>query len=917
MFLTLSIIFERFKMPAKIDSSNLNYIDSLFQKYKNNPHSVHHDWRLFFDGVQFSSEKSFSKKELGVYTLINAYREDGHLKARLDPLGLRLPKNDIFKLSKFQLEDQDRHKKFEVFSLLGFEKKFSCLNELLAFLEKTYCSTLALHVGGSSPEIRKWFFQKFETHPFTLSSKLKNQIFEKLVHVEAFEKFLHNRFLGAKRFSIEGSDALIAMLEYSADKSASSGVEELIIGMSHRGRLSVMANFMNQPKNIILSQFEGEVFSEMGFTGDVKYHIGYSSRKKTFSDKVCGVLLGFNPSHLESIVPVICGSARARQRLHKDSQKREKVIPLLIHGDAAFCGQGVVSETLQLSQLKGYCVGGAVHIIVNNQIGFTAEPEEGRSSLYASDLAQSIQAPVLLVNGDDVESAVRAIDIALEFRKTFHQDIVIDLISYRRYGHNEGDEPAFTQPVMYEAIRKHPTLVNIYKNQLIKEGLLKPDDFSSILKQHTNELQKTLDQIRKHPIKITENQLRGAIWPSNPKPSLEEIEESIQTKTQKSILDQSLSVLCKEPESFNLHPKIKRLIQQRKSLIDSGQLDWALAELSAYGSLCLEGHPVRLSGQDSKRGTFSHRHASYFDVKNSSEYIPLRHLSSNQEEFCVYNSPLSEMAVLAFEYGNSCSDHKTLTLWEAQFGDFANGAQIIIDQYISSGEEKWMQSSSLVLLLPHGYEGQGPEHSSARLERFLQLSAQHNMQVCSPTTPANLFHVLRRQVKRNFFKPLILMTPKSLLRHPEMISKKESFTEGEFQEVISSSFKNEDDIHTLILCSGKIYFELLTKFSQIQKSLILRLEQLYPFPKKELSPYVSGLKNLKKIIWLQEEPQNMGAYSFVEPELKNLIEELGLKVSVDYAGRKRKASPAEGSFQVYQKEQTQLINEVIEKTLLK
>ena len=906
-------------MPSNIDRRNLDYIDQLFQQYKNNPLSVHPDWKLFFDGVEMASSLergSFPKKELKVYDLINTYREDGHLKAHLDPLGMQKTQAQHFDISRFELEETDKNKKFEVFSFVG--KNFSSLEELLKFLEKTYCSTLALHAGGCPPEVRHWFFKKFEQENFKLSHLLKQKIFQKLIHVSAFEKFIHNRFLGAKRFSIEGSDALIVMLEYLADQSASAEFEELVIGMSHRGRLSVMANFMHQPYKIILSQFEGEVFSDMGFTGDVKYHIGYSVRKATLSQRKCNVLLGFNPSHLESIVPVICGVTRARQRMLKDTQLRKKVVPVLIHGDAAFCGQGVVSETLQLSQLKGYTVGGAIHIIVNNQVGFTANPDEGRSSLYASDLAQSIQAPILLVNGDDVENCIRAMDMALQFRNTFHQDIVIDLISYRRYGHNEGDEPMFTQPVMYEKIKKHPELINIYGPQLLQEGVIQEHEGKNILKKQTDCLQKVLDDIRKKPIQITESQMRGELWPFNRKPSLEEIEESVETKTQEKHLNKTLSVLTEEPSQVHLHPKIKRLIQQRKSLVESGKLDWALAELSAYGSLCLEGHPVRLSGQDSKRGTFTHRHACYFDVQNTKEYIPLSCLDPQQGEFCIYNSPLSEMAVLGFEYGNSCSDHKSLTIWEAQFGDFANGAQIIIDQYISSGEEKWMQACSLTLLLPHGYEGQGPEHSSARLERFLQLCAQNNMQVCYPTTPANLFHVLRRQVKRSFFKPLVLMTPKSLLRHPKMVSKKEEFLKGSFKEIIADEPKNADRVRVLILCSGKIYFDLMEQKPRLANHVcVVRLEQIYPFPKKELNPYLSGLPQLEKVIWLQEEPKNMGVYSYVEPELKDLLEELGReKVQIEYAGRNRKSSPADGSSQVHKKEQTQLIQTALAKTLL-
>jgi len=718
--------------------------------------------------------------------------------------------------------------------------------------------------------------------------------------------------LGAKRFSIEGADALVPMLEHTVDQGALQGVKEFVIGMSHRGRLNVMANFMNQPYETILAQFEGEVFSDMGFTGDVKYHIGYSCEKKTLSGKTCNALLGFNPSHLESIDPVVQGVTRALQNKAKDSKSRNKVVPILIHGDASFCGQGVVSETLQLSRLEGYTVGGTIHIIVNNQVGFTTEPMDGRSSRYASDLARSIGAPVLLVNADDVERCVQVMDMALEFRQSFQQDIIVDLISYRRFGHNEGDEPAFTQPLMYNKIKNHPTLMSLYKNQLIKEKVIQ-DDKGQAFQKYTDELQSVLDRIRKTPISVDEEMLRGSMWPYNPKPSLEEMEEAVETKAGKNHIDTVLSALTSETAGFNCHSKVKRLIQTRKKLMESKQVDWALAELLAYGTLCLEGHSVRLSGQDCKRGTFSHRHAVYYDSKDGREHIPLACLDKSQAEFCIYNSPLSEMAVLGFEYGNSCLDHSRLNIWEAQFGDFSNGAQIIIDQYISSGEEKWLQSCALTLLLPHGYEGQGPEHSSARLERYLQLCAQYNMQVCYPTTPANFFHVLRRQLKRGIFKPLVIMTPKSMLRHPQMISPIGDLLEGSFKEVIAEEPK--DSVRFLVLCTGKVYFELLEKLPEnFEHVLLIRVEQLYPFPKSSLGPYLNGFSELEKVIWLQEEPKNMGSAFFMIPRLRELLNELGQKqVKVEYVGRKEKASPATGSLLMHQEEHAQLIQEVIAK----
>ena len=906
-------------MKTSIDQTNLHYIEDLFAKYQVNPQSVSPEWKLFFDGVDFArvlDQGSFSKKELQIYELIQAYRERGYFKAQLDPLGLVKSQTEFLNPDRFGLDRADEDQKFEIFSVLN--KDFPTLKDLIQYLEKTYCSTLSLNVQGCLPEVHQWFYQEFEKESFSISRELKIKILKKLTQVEAFEKFLHNRFLGAKRFSVEGADALVAMLEQILDQSVPLGVQEFVLGMSHRGRLNVMTNFMEQPANIILSQFEGGIFEDIGFTGDVKYHIGYSCMKKTFSGHSCQVLLGFNPSHLESIVPVICGVTRARQRMMKDTQTRKKVLPILIHGDASFCGQGVVSESLQLSQLKGYTVGGAIHIIVNNQIGFTTSSEDGRSTPFASDLSKSIRAPVLLVNGDDVQNCIRAINMAVKFRQEFQQDIVIELISYRRFGHNEGDEPSFTQPIMYNKIKKHPTLMNIYKKQLIQEKVINEEDHLKEFQKHTDSLQGLLDEIRENPQPIEESDLRGPLWLYNPKPSDDQMEETVDTTPNSIDLSQVLQALTSIPEKITIHPKVKRLLENRKKALDSDQIDWGLAELAAYGTLCLEGHPVRVSGQDSKRGTFSHRHASYFDVETAKEYTPLKNLSSKQSEFCIYNSLLSEFAALGFEYGNSCSDHKSLNIWEAQFGDFANGAQIIIDQYICSGEEKWMQSCSLTLFLPHGYEGQGSEHSSARVERFLQLCAQNNIQVCYPTSPANLFHLLRRQVKRGFYKPLVVITPKSLLRHPQMISQKDELLKGFFKEVLVTKSKSSKDVKTLVLCTGKIYFDLLSKKNHIlDHTMVIRLEQLYPFPKKFLGPYLNGLISLEKIIWLQEEPKNMGAYSFVRPELASFLKDLGKKdVEVEYIGRESKASPAGGSFQGFEQEQKKLIDRCLAKLIL-
>jgi 2-oxoglutarate dehydrogenase E1 component len=617
---------------------------------------------------------------------------------------------------------------------------------------------------------------------------------------------------------------------------------------------------------------------------------------------------------LEVVDPVVMGMARAKQRKRQDTQYRNKVLPVLIHGDAAFAGQGVVSETSQLSRLPGYTVGGTLHIIANNQIGFTTDPKDTRSVLYSSDNAKSIKAPVLLVNGDDVEATLKAVDTAVRFRQQFGEDVVIDLICYRRWGHNEADEPAFTQPVMYDHIKKHPTLLTIYSQQLEQENLLPKAEADQFFKEKIDNLQRILDAARKSAPDVKPNAFNG-LWKGLRRGKLEDFERSVATAASKDSLDKVAKVLTEVPGGdFHVHPKIAKLIGARKEMADKGQLDWAMGELLAYGSLCLEGTPVRLSGQDVKRGTFTHRQSVYFDTETNSEYCPLATLNPDKGEFVVYNSLLSEMAVLGFEYGNSCSDPTYLTIWEAQFGDFANGAQIVIDQFLAAGEEKWMRGSGLTLLLPHGYEGQGPEHSSARLERFLQLCAQANMQVCNLTTPANLFHALRRQVKRDFRKPLVIMSPKSLLRHPKVISGWDEFTKNTFQEVLPDPrMKDPKSIETLVLCSGKVYYDLDgardDKYKDVTRTAIVRVEQLYPFPKAQLTPFLNGFPKLKKVIWLQEEPKNMGAFTHLQPKLTALLEELGLKkIPVEYIGRTERASPAVGSIHLHQREQQEIID---------
>ncbi len=905
---------------SSLNRSNLEYIESLYQTFRANPENVDPQWRLFFEGVEFAQkmpgQSSFSEKELGVYNLIEHYRDYGHLMADLDPLHLSKPRPESFELSHFGLEQKDLDQNFTVATMLGVGTATK-LRDIIAFLEDTYCRTITAQVAECRPEVRDWFRREFENDPspMNLSVEERREIFKQLARTESVEKFIHTRYVGTKRFSIEGGDALIPMLERAVAKGTMLGIEEMVIGMAHRGRINVLANFMDKALDVIFSEFDGTAFENSDYDGDVKYHLGYSSDRQTINGP-CHISLAFNPSHLEVVDPVVMGMARAKQRRRLDTKERKKVLPILIHGDAAFIGQGVVSETLQLSKLQGYTVGGTIHIIVDNQVGFTTDPKDARSVRYSADVAKSIKAPVILVNGDDPEACVRAMDMCLRFRQEFGEDVVIDQICYRRYGHNEGDEPSFTQPVMYEVIRQHPTLMNIYLDKLALSGAFTRAEGESFYKEKIDNLQKILDRTRKEKPASKANAFNGQ-WKGLRKGKLEDFDHSVDTKSSRATLDKVAKVLTEDPKEIAVHPKISKLIQARKAMADSGHLDWAMGELLAYGSLCLDGTPVRVSGQDCKRGTFTHRQAVYFDHVNGTEFCPLSTLNPDKAEFVIYNSPLSEMAVVGFEYGNSFSDPTFLTIWEAQFGDFANGAQIVIDQFLSAGEEKWSRGTGLVMLLPHGYEGQGPEHSSARLERFLQMCAQANMQVCNLTTPANLFHVLRRQMKRDFRKPLIIMSPKSLLRHPKVISEWKDFTDGVFQEVIGDpKMPDLKTVETLVLCSGKIYYDLDAaredKYKDTKNLAIVRVEQLYPFPRVQLTPYISGAPKLQRVIWVQEEPKNMGAYQNIYPRIDALLEELGKKkIRVEYVGRTERASPAVGSTYLHQKEQAAIIDMIL------
>ncbi|MBE8221967.1 MAG: 2-oxoglutarate dehydrogenase E1 component [Bdellovibrionales bacterium] len=927
-----------FQNQENLDITNLDYIEQEYEKFQSGDLSLSVEWNNFFKGLEFSKVLFGSKKDnldlksLNFFKLIQFYRNYGHLKAELTPLCIsnKILKNetqkDLFNIEKFKLTPDDLKQ-----SLLQTLKDpllpKGRAQDIIDHLENSYCKNISVQTGSCKPEVREWFYKQMEQNSFCLNQDQQKQILSSLIKTESLEKFIHQRFVGAKRFSIEGVDSLIPMLEMGARFSQTQDCEEWVIGMAHRGRLNVLSTFMQKDVEETLVLFTNQESTKdkdsesHNFTGDVKYHIGQSSNIETEHGSFhCS--LSFNPSHLEAINPVVCGQVRAKQRFKKNTETRKKVMPILIHGDAAFIGQGVSSETLQLSSPKGYTVGGSLHIILNNQLGFTTNPEDARSTRYSSDLGHSIKAPIILVNADNVEDCVRAMKIAINFRQTFGEDVIIEVTGYRRFGHNEADEPKFTQPKLYNKISSHPTVKNIYAKHI--QNIVSTEDFKKEETEVWDNLQKKLDKIKSSDYKYKASvEKPNDLWKKYISGSKSDILKPCDTNIKKETLVKLVTNLSQEPNDFNLNSKIKRLLTKRKDFLDKNLIDWPTAELLAYASLRHEDVSVRISGQDVKRGTFSHRHAVFTDQINGKEYSALKEINKSNGEFCIYNSPLSEFAVLAYEYGNSIVDPSFLSIWEAQFGDFANGAQVIIDQFLSSGEQKWNRYSGLVLLLPHGHEGQGPEHSSARLERYLQLCAQGNMQVCNITTPANLFHVLRRQMKRNFKKPLVIMSPKSLLRHPKNISSVDDFCSSEFKEILEeTNLVDPKKVESVILCSGKIFFELEDIKLQAPKKnqalcSIIRIEQLYPLDITKLTSYINAYPKLKKIIWVQEEPKNMGAYSYINIELQSLLQTLGLNhINFEYSGRPSMASTAEGSSSIHLQEQKRLILEALKKAFV-
>ncbi len=863
------------------------------------------------------TELDMTEKQAAVLQLIRAYRVRGHLQADTNPLGYEWQYHKELDPATYGLTVWDLDREF-ITGGLGGEEVLP-LREILSVLREAYTrkiGTAFMHL--SDPEEKQWIQDRIEPQQEapSLSKEERMRIMQKLNAAEAFERFLHTKYIGHKRFSLEGGETMIPVVDSILSDAADEGLQEVVMGMAHRGRLNVLANIIGKPYEQIFSEFEGNIDpNTTQGSGDVKYHLGNDGTFTSMDDHDIKVTLASNPSHLEAVNPTVEGMVRAKQNLMRDSHPAEtdgesydEVFPLLVHGDAAFPGQGVVAETLNLSQLRGYKTGGTVHLVINNQIGFTTVPQDARSSTYATDLARAIEAPIFHVNGDDPEACVRIARLAFEYRQRFNKDVVIDMMCYRVHGHNEGDEPTFTQPLLYEKIEEKRSPRKLYTELLLRRGELEPDEAEQMLDDYRNRLQEAFDRTKdleeKDAEKTVERRARRKADARLPQ---------VDTRAKRDHLERVVASLTNLPESFNVHPKLKRQFSKRDHLFyEAEKIDWAFSEILAFGSLLQEGTKVRLTGQDSRRATFSQRHAVLIDQEDGSEYTPINNLSPDQAPLLIYDSLLSEYAVLGFEYGYSAGDPSALVLWEAQFGDFANGAQIIWDQFVSAAEEKWGQTSSLVALLPHGFEGQGPEHSSARLERFLQMCAEQNMIVANFSTPANYFHALRRQVKRDVKKPLIVMTPKSLLRHPMCVSTPDALTDGGVQEVIPAE-TNPSTAERHLLCSGKVYYDLLMEMKDraelADTVAITRVEQFYPFPKQDVREELERYRDADTF-WVQEEPQNMGAWSFLRWRLDELLEAIHgtCEERVQYVGRPASASPATGSAKVHTHEQDKVVH---------
>ena len=952
-----------YKKTSFLSGINSEFINQFYSDYLTDPNSLPQSWKKFFDGLsedeklilddlngpswspnkrkiknietlmnnkkmveednhdeKLSSIKEASKDSVRAIMLIRAYRIRGHLIANSDPLSIQKKQEHLeLRPETYGFTKKDYNRKIFLDGVLGLQ--YADLNQILKILKRTYCSTIGyefMHMGD--PDEKAWIRNRIEgpEKNIVFTKNGKKAILNKIVQAEGFEKYLHVKFVGTKRFGLDGGESLIPALEQIIKRGGSLGAKEIKIGMPHRGRLNVLANVMGKPYRAIFSEFFGKsVNASRDFEGDVKYHLGASSNRE-FDGNSVHISLTDNPSHLEAVNPVVLGQVRAKQFFHLDKQ-RKKVIPVLMHGDAAFAGQGIVAECFAMSGLPGHNIGGTIHIIVNNQIGFTTAPRFARSSPYPSDVAKIAQAPIFHVNGDDPEAVVHCAKIATEYRQKFNRDVVIDMVCYRRFGHNEGDEPSFTQPIMYKKIKTHPTTLTIYGQRLSSEGLTSNEKLQKKKIEFKNYLEKEFETSKNYKSEL--KWFDGA-W-SRFKPGLGKDKRGLSGVNKEKLMRIGKKIFT-IPPNFKAHKTLKRVFELRNQMMLTGKIDWSAAESLAIGTLLTEGFSVRLSGQDSGRGTFSQRHAILRNQENHDRYIPTNNIEKGQMKFEVIDSLLSELAVLGFEFGYSLSEPETLVLWEAQFGDFANGGQVIIDQFITSSESKWGRASGLVMLLPHGYEGQGPEHSSARLERFLQLCAGENIQVVNCTTPSNYFHVLRRQMHREFRKPLIVMTPKSLLRHKKCISNIVEFTsKSSFHRILEDDaykkenklikLKKDNKIKKVVMCSGKIYYDLIEAREKTNNSEIVfvRVEQLYPFPAKTLANVLKRY-NKAKFIWCQEEPKNMGAWNTVKNYIERTLEIINFQdINVKYVGRKASSSTATGNANKHLAQQKEILEKVL------
>ncbi|WP_418512953.1 2-oxoglutarate dehydrogenase E1 component [Corallibacter sp.] len=907
-----------------LNAAHTAYFADLYEQYLQNPDSVEPSWRAFFQGYDFGSESygmqgeviegvstqipEHVQKEFQVVKLIDGYRTRGHLFTKTNPVRERRKYAPTLALENFGLSNSDLDTVFNAGEILGIGAQ--TLREIIKHLESIYCDAIGVeYMYIRNPEEIKWIQEKLNINDNQpkFSADQKKHILRKLNEAVSFENFLHTKYVGQKRFSLEGGESLIPALDALIERASEYEVKEFVMGMAHRGRLSTLTNIFGKSAKDIFSEFDGKDYEQEVFDGDVKYHLGWTSDRETENGNKINLNIAPNPSHLETVGAVVEGITRAKQD-DKYPENPSQVLPIVVHGDAAISGQGLVYEVVQMAQLEGYKTNGTIHIVVNNQVGFTTNYLDGRSSTYCTDVGKVTLSPVLHVNADDAEAVVHAMLFALDFRMQFKRDVFIDLLGYRKYGHNEGDEPKFTQPLLYKAIAKHKNPRDIYAAKLIEQGVIDKDHVLKLEQDYKTKLEDDLEDSRKEDKTVITPFMQNE-WTDYITVEEDKMMKPIDTTYSKEGLEKITKVISSLPKDKKFIRKIERLVQSRQTMFDENKLDWAMAEHLAYGSLLEEGHDVRISGQDVERGTFSHRHAVVKVEDSEEEIVLLNQLSDKQGKFFIYNSLLSEYGVVGFDYGYAMASPKTLTIWEAQFGDFSNGAQIMLDQYISAAEDKWKLQNGLVMLLPHGYEGQGAEHSSARMERYLQLCAKDNMYVADCTTPANMFHLLRRQVKAKFRKPLIVFTPKSLLRHPLCVSTVDEFVNGSFQMVIDDKNANADKVKTLVFVTGKFYYDLLEEQEKLGRDdvALVRIEQLFPLPEQEIKDILSKYKNANDVVWAQEEPRNMGAYSHI---LMHLEEAKTFRA----ASRRAYGAPAAGSSVRSKKRHQEVIDYVFDKT---